>query len=476
MARRSAAGIALLLWACADGSGPATLATARIDYIDGALEPILTPNQRVVIEGFGFGDEPGTVSLRGAAGTDVAALVDSAAWTPLALRVRLPATAAAGPVTVTTKSGRRLTAPVHVLAAPPFNTATLAWLARPLLPRAPLGVALASAELPEAAGWRVALFAAGGAEPVAGDSVFDPDSSVYLATVDAAGTLGPWVRQSQPLPAPRTFAAAALATRYNTRAPGMALYVVGGIDSAGRAQTTVFAADVTAEGIASAFVAVEPLPAPVAGAIAVVRRGRLYVMGGTDAAGRPQRSVYVGRVGLDGHIDGWFTQPPLPSPRAWGGGVVLDDRAVAFGGLADSTGPGGELDALPLRLASADTAAVSPLSGFFTGGWGTATAPLPGGRSQFATLDLADVVLVVGGLYSGAAAGTAEVLAARVVADSLGPFAGPVGTNTIAGLGGGTLVGPAGASWRNADGTRHGVVVGGFDLTTRLRRTGAWGF
>jgi hypothetical protein len=101
---------------------------------------------------------------------------------------------------------------------------------------------------------------------------------------------------------------------------------------------------------------------------------------------------------------------------------------------------------------------------------------LPAGRSQFATLDLGNVVLVIGGLYSGAAAGTAEVLAAGIVGDSLGPFAGPVGGNTIAGLGGGNLVGLAGATWRDADGTRHGVVVGGFDLTTRLRRTGVWGF
>jgi hypothetical protein len=51
-----------------------------------------------------------------------------------------------------------------------------------------------------------------------------------------------------------------------------------------------------------------------------------------------------------------------------------------------------------------------------------------------------------------------------------------VGTNTIAGLGGGYLVGPAGASWRDADGTRHGVILGGFDLVTRLRRAGVWGF
>ncbi|PYP72894.1 MAG: hypothetical protein DMD41_07725 [Gemmatimonadetes bacterium] len=89
------------------------------------------------------------------------------------------------------------------------------------------------------------------------------------------------------------------------------------------------------------FEFLEPLPAPVAGATAVVRRGRIYVMGGTDSLGRPQQAVYVGRIGVTGHIDGWYLEPPLPAARAYGGGVVLEQRAVAFGGVADSVRPGG---------------------------------------------------------------------------------------------------------------------------------------
>lgn len=474
--------MAALLAACGDASAP-DRAVARIDFVDGAREPILIPGQPAVVEGFGFGGVPGSASLRSATGATVVAPVDSAAWTDFAVRITVPAGAAAGPLSLATASGRQLTATVHVLPAPPFNPATLVWQARTAFPRAPLGVALAAAEFPLAQGWAVTVFAAGGAEPAGGDSLFTPDSSVYLATTQPGGALGGWVRQtdspdqglSRILPAPRAFAAGAVATRFNSRAPGTVVYVIGGIDPAGRAQASVLAADATASAVSSTFVPVEPLPAPVAGASAVVRRGRLYVMGGTDALGRPQRSVYVGRVGVDGRIDGWYVQPQLPAPRAWGGGVVLNSRALAFGGLADSTAPGGELDPLPVRLATADTASVSLVSGFLTGTWGPGAALLPEGRSQFATLDLSNVVLVVGGLYSGAANGTAETLAATVTADSLGPF-GPVAVPTIADQGGGFLVGPAAASWRDADGTRHGVVVGGFDLATRLRRTGVWGF
>jgi hypothetical protein len=180
---------------------------------------------------------------------------------------------------------------------------------------------------------------------------------------------------------------------------------------------------------------------------------------------------------LEGHIDGWFVEPALPSPRAYGGGVVLDDRVTVFGGLADSAPSGGGLDTLLTRLATADAAPVSLPSGFLTGAWAPAPTPLAQGRSQFATLVVGDVLLLVGGVYVGATANTAESLAATMAGgDSLGAFTGPVGTNTIFGLGGGTLVGPAGVGWLDGDGSAHGLVVGGIDLPSGAPRTGTWGF
>ena len=231
-----------------------------------------------------------------------------------------------------------------------------------------------------------------------------------------------------------------------------------------------------ANGVDSTFTPIEPLPAPIAGALAVVRRGRIYVMGGADTLGHPQRAVYVGRIGLDGHIDGWYQEPVLPAPRAYGGAVVRDGRVYAFGGVADSVPPGAGLDAAPTRLATADTAALSIASGFFAGVWSGAGTFLPEGRSQFATLDLGNVVLAVGGYYPSVTGTPTELLAAGAGTDTLGAFAAATATNTIAGQGGGTLVGPTGVTWRDADGTPHGLVLGGFDLATRLRRASAWGF
>jgi hypothetical protein len=434
-----------------------------------------------VIEGFGFGDTAGTVLFTRIGGGTIDAVVPDSEWSAFAITVVVPDSAATGreAIGVVTAAGRTLLSTIHVLPRTSFNPATLTWQARATFTGAPAGIALTAGEFPGAGGvMRTTLYAAGGAEPPG----MAPDSAVYVARVTdgGAGAIAGW-RRTNVLPAPRAFAATALASRYNSRFPGTALYVLGGIDAAGHAQSSVFVADATADSVTTAFVTIEPLPTALAGAIAVIRFGRIYVMGGTDALGHPQSTVYVGRIGADGHIDGWFTQPPLVGPRASGAGVPRDGRVIAIGGVADSVPPGGGLAAGTQRLVTGDTAAVSLRSGFLTGSWGAGPGLLPEGRSQFALLDLDSTLLVVGGMYAGAPTNSAETLAAAVSGDSVGPFAGPVGTNQIAALmclaePAGTLVGPAGITWREADGTHRGLVVGGVDLATQGRRSCSWGF
>lgn len=477
--------------ACLSGTDSAPgLPTARIDYVDGAIEPILVPGQRIIIEGFGFGDAPGTVRF----GAVDAPVADST-WSVFAITTTVPPAVAAGSgnITLVTATGQSLTAAVHVIPPPAVNPAALLWQSRAAFPTSPVGVALAAAEFVTASVVSVTVFAAGGAEPVSsgGQMTMIPDSGVYVARAIAAGggSITPWARQrdtsdallSRVLPVSRAFAAAVVATRHNSRFPGSALYVIGGIDTAGRPQATVLGADVSADSVIARFTFLEPLPTPVAGAIAVVRRGRLYVIGGTDASGNPQRTVYVGRIGADGHIDGWYPQPLLPGPRAYGGGVVRDGRLAAIGGVADSVPPGGGLDPATPRLVTSDTAPLSLVSGFFTGPWGVGPDLLPQGRSQFALLDLGTVVLAVGGMYAGAATNSAETLAATTTGDSVGVF-GPAMANRIVDQScgalptAGTLIGPTGVTWRETSGTPRGLVLGGIDLATAVRRACAWGF
>jgi hypothetical protein len=452
--------------------------TPRIDYVDGAIEPLLVRGQTIVVEGFGFGDlqGTGTVQLTRTNGGIVPATIAPGSWSDRAVQAVVPDSAASGPLVLTTADGRVLSTAVHVLPRVVFDPATLTWQGRTTFDHAPVGVALAAGTQPSGGGLDVVLYAAGGAETLNGDSTILPDSAVFVARVAPGGAIGTWSRPRD-LPVKRAFAAVAFANRYNSRFSGRALYVIGGIDVAGRARATVYQSLAATDTALGAFTPIEPLPVPAAGAIAVVRRGRIYVMGGADSLGRPQANVFVGRIGVDGHIDGWYVQPALPGPRAYGGGVVLDTHVRVFGGVVDSGRPGGGLDTLAPRLAAGDGAPVSLLSGFFTGAWAPGGPALPAGRSQFATLSLGDVVLLVGGLYAAAGTTPVETIAGSVIGgDSLADFSGPVGTNSIAAQNGGTLVGPAGVSWRDGDGSPHGVVIGGIDLVTRQRRAGAWGF
>jgi hypothetical protein len=458
-----------------------------VAYVEGATTAVVTRGRTIVLEGYGFGAvrQSGTVTFtREGGGTTPAVVPDSASWSEFAIEVVVPADAATGPVTVTTAAGERLATTVHVLPSVPFDPAALAWQPRAGFPRAPVGVALAAAEYATSGGFTTTLYAAGGAEPLGGDSAFVPETGVYVARTAAGGEITAWARQpesatsaNRSLPAPRAFAAAVVATPYNSRlSDGAVLYVIGGIDADERVQRSVLGTNLSADSVVSAFVSLEPLPVPIAGAVAIVHRGSVYVFGGADSAGQPVNTVYVARVTPNGVLDGWYVQPATPGPRAYGGGALLDRRAAVFGGFAEPVPPGGGLDPTPARLASGDTGAVSRRSGFFTGSWGGTDAVLPEPRSQFATLDVGTALLAVGGMYAGATSDAAETLAAPTVGDSLGAFAGPVGTATIAGQGGGTLVGAVGATWRDASGAYHGLVLGGMDLATRLRRTGVWGF
>src|SRR6185437_16040180 len=314
--RRLAAALLAAVGACTGATEPGP-PVPRIDYVDGAIQPILSAGQSTVIEGFGFELDSTTSSVTFAAlgGGTVNAATDSAGWSDEAIRVVVPGTATSGTLTIHTRSGRTLNTSVFVLPRVPFDTSGFLWQARTPFPQSPMGVALAAAEYPASGGGvTTTLYAAGGAEVIGGDSTILPDSGVYVATVTSNGSIGSWTRQhdttfsdsNHSLPVRLAFASAVVATPYNSRLTGTELIVIGGMDTAGNAQATVYVAAVSQTHVTTAFVPVEPLPAPVAGAIAVARRGRIYVFGGADSAGRPQAGVYIGRVGLDGRIDGWY--------------------------------------------------------------------------------------------------------------------------------------------------------------------------
>ncbi|HJQ67259.1 MAG TPA: hypothetical protein VJ816_12815, partial [Gemmatimonadales bacterium] len=127
----------------AGGPGPSA---PRIDYVDGAIEPVLVAGAAAVIDGFGFGDSQstGTVRFRLQGSGTVAAIVAPGTWSDRSIRIIVPDSATSGTMTVTPASGSTLSAAVHVLPHVSFDPLTLIWQARSAFPRAPVGVALAA--------------------------------------------------------------------------------------------------------------------------------------------------------------------------------------------------------------------------------------------------------------------------------------------------------------------------------------------
>src|SRR3989442_4846036 len=159
-----------------------------MDCVDGALEPILERGGAVVTAALGFGAVEGGGAVRCAragGGGDVTAPVASPAdWSDQVVRTTVPDSAASGTLALTTAGGRRLTATVHVLPHVVFSPDTLHWDSLGTFPLAPVGVALAAAEIPSATGVVTTLYAAGGAEQISGALV--PDSGVVVARGPAA--------------------------------------------------------------------------------------------------------------------------------------------------------------------------------------------------------------------------------------------------------------------------------------------------
>src|SRR3989442_6801745 len=181
----AAALIATPAGACSGGGTTPNLPSARIDYMDGAIEPIIARGERFVIEGLGWGPAREKVRSPRIGGGPVDVTVADSDWTSFTIATAVPYSVIAGRTSLTgaTAGGVLLSAVIHILPPPSFNPSTFTWTARTTYPGAPAGVALAAAEFPNATGLRATLYTAGGAEPMQ----MTPDSGVYVAHTIVAG-------------------------------------------------------------------------------------------------------------------------------------------------------------------------------------------------------------------------------------------------------------------------------------------------
>src|SRR5262249_58146229 len=111
------------------------------------------------------------------------------------------------------------------------------------------------------------------------------------------------------LPAARGFAAAVVANPFNSKVGGNGtIYVLGGLDNAGAATSTVYQASlngdgsIPAAGAAGTWATTTALPQALSALGAVIFHGRIYVAGGSDSSGNPVAKVYSAPIHADGSL------------------------------------------------------------------------------------------------------------------------------------------------------------------------------
>lgn len=187
--------------------------------------------------------------------------------------------------------------------------------------------------LPAPRAGAAAVFFSGSAYVIGGiDASGAPTDTVYAGTPDAkSGKVTAWTESADlKLPAPRSDAAVVVT--------GDGLFLIGGRDAKGPVDT-VWKATLNAKtGKLKAWAATGSMPAPRAGAMAVVLGTHLFVYGGDDANG-PTTSVVRGEIGATGDqaglITGWSTPPAAQAaatnlPAAHEGGMAFVSNGIFY--------------------------------------------------------------------------------------------------------------------------------------------------
>ncbi len=176
-----------------------------------------------------------------------------------------------------------------------------------------------------------------------------PTTTVWKATSDSTGRLGPWVAQA-PLPQPRSEA--------NGTVIGSELFVYGGRDATGPTATVLRGdlgtATVSASPAPGTTAPPNPLlvqkwgtgtgntnlPGPRTKAAGFTSNGVIYLVGGTDGTS-PRTEVYWTTPDASGNITGWLHLSQTDLPATSGGlagaaGIASGSEAFLVGGTTSN--------------------------------------------------------------------------------------------------------------------------------------------
>ena len=316
-------------------------------------------------------------------------------------------------------------------------------------------------------------------------NVADVNFNQLNMTTSASGNAGSLVNTSwtktTALPALRGFSAGAIATSFNSLVPAAAngfVYVLGGLDASGTAQNTVYYAQINSDGTVGTWNTTTSLPQPLFGHAVAIFHGRLYVAGGNDASGTPTKTVYSAVIEVDGTLGFWSTYTALPTAVAYHQLVTAGGVLYILGGTSSA---GVNPTSSTQSAASSKTVyynLINIVDGTLAASWMTNSNSMIKNDEKHTAVAVGANILVSGGLFGATGSTsfqTGEEYYAAVNADgSLGSFNGATGSNTINSVSGTTFFNHSVAFFADAVGKPHVLILGGQDILGSVMNADVW--
>ena len=215
-------------------------------------------------------------------------------------------------------------------------------------------------------------------------------SNVYVAQLSGIGNFDKWA-EGPALPEPRSDASVVQVSG--------TVYVLGGLDAAGKPTTTVFklTPDPQTGALGKWDTAPKELVLPEArsGAAGVAAPDGLLLIGGEGPDG-PVTTTWKSLFNAQGQLQKWVTEAPLLAPQADGTAAVLGDHVWLYGGH-DANGPVKLVQRGDLGLEAAEGFPDNPDEGKVVR-WGVnPAADLPGPRDDATGWSANGSMYLVGG-------------------------------------------------------------------------------
>ncbi len=489
-----------LLAACGGGGGGSPPPVPVLTSINGAATASGSAGTTFIVYGTGFGTLAAASPVAGytldfldqVTGSVVASASWLAGgWSDAYIKAVVPNTLTLGAtydVSVSTPGGKSNAASFLVTQGVAFSPSTLSWAATSALPVGIQG--FPTLVVPLAGG--TYIYTLGGNTGLSGslDAIKSNVAAVNFNQINITTTVSPAVSAGSllnsawaattPLPAERGFSAGAVANSFNSQVPAAAggyVYVLGGLDTAGTAQATVYYAQVNSDGTLGTWGTTTALPHELYGHGATVFNGRFYVAGGNDATGNPTAGVYSAAINADGTLGSWSALPTLPVAVAYHQLLAAGGTLYVLGGTSSS---GVDPTAHTRSAGASDTVYYSVIdvaNGALTAAWATTSSMIKVAEKKTAVA-IGATILTSGGLFGATNANSfqsGEESYATVSADgTVTSFGGATGSKTINSVASNTFFNHAAAFFADTAGNPHVLILGGQDIGGAIMNTEVW--